>query len=102
MDTSINCVLCGKKLISANNKCVYVKERGLKTLRKCNENSSDEKYLLFKDKTEIKVHKKCQVDYLLFYNVQPGSSTSSDISTRSVSSSFEFSKLCLFCGKNYH
>lgn len=102
MDFPINCLLCGKKFIREDD-WVLVKERGLQTLRECSDKLGDKKSLVFKDKTEIKVHEKCRIAYLKVLNkIQPGSSNSSSISTRSASSHFEFSKLCLFCGKDYY
>lgn len=61
-------------------------------------------HTFLESKTEIQVHEKCRTKYLISNKNTPGSlnSSVSGISTRSVSSDFEFSKHCLFCQKDVY
>lgn len=52
--------------------------------------------------SEIKVHEKCRVAYLVANKASTGSSNSSEVSTRSFSSTFDYKKFCLFCQKDYY
>lgn len=100
MNSSTHCIICGKKLLSTG--CTFVKKRGIDTLCEYSKKYGDNKYKLLEGQSEIKIHEKCRVAYLVSKEVIVESSNSSDISTRSVSSSFEYNKLCLFCQKDYH
>lgn len=78
-----------------------VKARGIATLRECSIKIGD---IFLEGKTEIQVlHEKCRTKYLVSNKDTPGSSNSSvsGISTRSVSSDFEFSKHCSVLPKGH-
>ncbi|KAL3271837.1 hypothetical protein HHI36_022307 [Cryptolaemus montrouzieri] len=102
MNSSINCFLCGKKLSSSGNECTILKERGIATLCDYSKTLGDGKYKLFEGKSQINVHEKCRVGYLVSKKVMEGSSTSSNVSsasTRSTSSSFDLKNYVYFVGK---
>lgn len=102
MDFSVKCFLCEKKLISSSHEWTLVKERGIRSMCENSKKIGDNKYKLLEGQSEIKVHEKCRVAYLVANKAFTGSSNSSEVSTRSFSSTFDYKKLCLICQKDYY
>ncbi|GBM84066.1 hypothetical protein AVEN_157681-1 [Araneus ventricosus] len=99
------CFICDNELENGNDGVVEVKEKGVESFRRASIQRKDGKVNILTDKISIKVHKKCQKNYvnakLIAAVLKRGSITVSMCEspiTRSTITPFSFKRNCFLCG----
>ncbi|KAG5871683.1 hypothetical protein JTB14_012044 [Gonioctena quinquepunctata] len=92
------------RLCFVREKTKAVKKAGIQTLIRYSKGYNDNKWKLFEEKSEILVHKRCNLYYSTGSFKIPGvvDSPAPCRSSRASSTEvFDFDSLCLFCQKNW-